>query len=86
MVAFESDAMPDNASLQNELPSCIEAENTELWFGVRFCIMDDAIYPELRIISITTGKSVKCYCPKLFPSFKATLELSFNRIMHVNKS
>ena len=25
---------------------------------------------------------VKCYSPKLFPSFKASLELSFSRIMH----
>ncbi|GFT72536.1 uncharacterized protein TNCV_973981 [Trichonephila clavipes] len=39
---------------------------------------------ELRVISIATGTSVKCYSPKSFPSFQASLELSFIRIMHAH--
>ncbi|GFT76280.1 uncharacterized protein TNCV_564531 [Trichonephila clavipes] len=46
--------------------------------------MDDPIYCELRVISIATGTSVKCYNPKSFPSFKTSLELSFSRIMHAH--
>ncbi|GFY02749.1 transposable element Tcb2 transposase [Trichonephila clavipes] len=42
--------------------------------------MDDPIYYELRVISIATCTSVKCYSPKSFPSFKASLELSFSSI------
>ena len=38
----------------------------------------------MRIISIATGTSVKCYSPNLFPSFKPFLELSFCRIMHTH--
>ncbi|GFV34535.1 transposable element Tcb2 transposase [Trichonephila clavipes] len=48
--------------------------------------MDDPICYELRVISIATGTSVKCYSPKSFPSFKASLELSFRRIMHAAKT
>ena len=44
--------------------------------------MDDSIDYELRVISIAIGTSVKCYSPKFFSSFKASLELSFSRIMH----
>ncbi|PRD27107.1 UNVERIFIED_CONTAM: hypothetical protein NCL1_36266 [Trichonephila clavipes] len=44
--------------------------------------MDDPIFCELKLISIATGTSVKWYNPKSFPSFTATLELSFSRIMH----
>ncbi|GFW27041.1 uncharacterized protein TNCV_92671 [Trichonephila clavipes] len=36
--------------------------------------MDDPICYELREISIATSTSVKCYSPKSFPSFKASLE------------
>ncbi|GFV19441.1 transposable element Tcb2 transposase [Trichonephila clavipes] len=46
--------------------------------------MDDPICYELRVISIATGSSVKCYRPKSFPSFKASLKLSFSRIMHAH--
>ncbi|GFW17234.1 uncharacterized protein TNCV_1957051 [Trichonephila clavipes] len=46
--------------------------------------MEDPICYELRVISIATGTSVKCYSPKSFPSFKASLELSFSRIMHAH--
>ncbi|GFW88369.1 transposable element Tcb2 transposase [Trichonephila clavipes] len=46
--------------------------------------MDDPICYELRIISIATGSSMKCYSPKSFPSSKASLELSFSRIMHAH--
>ncbi|GFW23164.1 uncharacterized protein TNCV_3802641 [Trichonephila clavipes] len=48
--------------------------------------MDDPICYELRVISIATGTSVKCYSPKSFPSFNASLELSFGRIMHPHVS
>ncbi|PRD36642.1 UNVERIFIED_CONTAM: hypothetical protein NCL1_08023 [Trichonephila clavipes] len=44
--------------------------------------MDDPVCYELRVISIATGTSVKCYSPKSFPSFKTSLELSSRRIMH----
>ena len=43
--------------------------------------MNDPICYELRIISIASGTSVKCYSPKSFPSFKVSMEISFNRIM-----
>ncbi|GFS94213.1 uncharacterized protein TNCV_3786701 [Trichonephila clavipes] len=43
--------------------------------------MEDPICYELRVISIATGKSMKCYSPKSLPSLKASLELSFSRIM-----
>ncbi|PRD24256.1 UNVERIFIED_CONTAM: hypothetical protein NCL1_44301 [Trichonephila clavipes] len=46
--------------------------------------MYDAICYELRVISIATGTSVKCYSPKLFNSFKSSLDLSFSRIMHLH--
>ncbi|GFX40466.1 uncharacterized protein TNCV_1412761 [Trichonephila clavipes] len=46
--------------------------------------MDDPICYELREISIATGTFVKCYSPKSFLSFKASLELYFSRIMHVH--
>ncbi|GFW86094.1 uncharacterized protein TNCV_1969021 [Trichonephila clavipes] len=46
--------------------------------------MDDPICCELRVVSIATGTSTKCYIPKSFPSFKASLELSFSRIMQAH--
>ena len=79
MAAFVLDAMPINAAFQNTVPNDIVAEHPELWSGVRFCIMDDPICYGLRIISIATSTSVKCYSRKSFPSFKASL-----RIMHVH--
>ncbi|GFX46238.1 uncharacterized protein TNCV_1371801 [Trichonephila clavipes] len=56
----------------------------ELWFGVQFRIMDDSICYELRVISVATVTFLKCNSPKSFPSFKASLELSFSRIMHAS--
>ncbi|GFT38075.1 hypothetical protein TNCV_4103131 [Trichonephila clavipes] len=44
--------------------------------------MDNPICYELRVISIATGTSSKCYNPKSFPSSKASLELSFSRTEH----
>ncbi|GFV47308.1 uncharacterized protein TNCV_4829641 [Trichonephila clavipes] len=46
--------------------------------------MGDRICYELRVISIATGTSMKCYSSKTFPSLKASLELSFSRIMHAH--
>ncbi|GFV76692.1 uncharacterized protein TNCV_4729121 [Trichonephila clavipes] len=46
--------------------------------------MDYPISNELKLISIATATSMKCYNPKSFPSFKASMELSFSRIMHVH--
>ncbi|PRD32855.1 UNVERIFIED_CONTAM: hypothetical protein NCL1_19209 [Trichonephila clavipes] len=46
--------------------------------------MDEPICYELRVISIATGTSEKYYSSKSFPSFKASLELSFSRIMHAH--
>ena len=46
--------------------------------------MDDLIRYELKAISIATGASVKCYNLKSFPSNKASLVLSFNRIMNAH--
>ena len=47
-----------------------------------FRIMGDSICYELRTISLVTETSGKCYSWKSFTSFKASLELSFSRIMH----
>ena len=52
---------------------------------MRFRITDGPIHYELRAISIATGTSVKCYSLKSLLFFKASLMLSFNRIMHVHK-
>ncbi|GFV12188.1 uncharacterized protein TNCV_1536851 [Trichonephila clavipes] len=46
--------------------------------------MDDPVCYELKVISIATSTSVKCYSPKSFPSLKASLEQSFSRIMHAH--
>ncbi|GFW61965.1 uncharacterized protein TNCV_4669901 [Trichonephila clavipes] len=46
--------------------------------------MDDPICYEFRVISTATGMSVKCCSPQSLPSFKASLELSFSRIMHAH--
>ncbi|PRD23957.1 UNVERIFIED_CONTAM: hypothetical protein NCL1_45017 [Trichonephila clavipes] len=46
--------------------------------------MDDPVCYELRIISIATSRSMKCFSPKSFPSFKASLKLSLSRIMYVH--
>ena len=46
--------------------------------------MDDPIYCERRVISQATSTFVKCYSPKSFSSFKASLELSFIRIMQAH--
>ena len=52
--------------------------------NVQFRTMHDPNCYELRKISIAKCASVKCYRPKLFPSFKISLELSFSRIIHVH--
>ena len=52
--------------------------------GVRRRIIEDLISYKLKVTSIGTGKSVKCYSPKSLPSFKAFLDLTFSRIMHAN--
>ena len=44
--------------------------------------MDDPICYEWRVITVATSMCVKCYSPKSFPSFKASLELSFWEITH----
>ena len=82
MSAFVLDAMPMNAAIQSTLSNDTVAEHTKLWSEVRFRIMDDPIWHEFRLISTATGTSVKYYSPKSFSSFKASLELSFSRIMH----
>ena len=46
--------------------------------------MDGPICYDLKVISIATGTSVKCYSRKSFPFFKAFLELSFNSLMHTH--
>ena len=79
--AFVLDAMPVNAAFQIALSNDIVAEHRKLWSGMRFRIMDNPVFYELRVISIT-GTFVKCFTLKSFSSFKASLELSFSRIMH----
>ena len=64
MAVFVLDAMLVNVAFESALSNYIVAESPELWSGVRFRIMDDPICYELRVNSITTGTSVKCYCPK----------------------
>ena len=46
--------------------------------------MDDPVCYGLRVISIATGTSVKCYSPKSFPFFKASLEPSFSRLIRAH--
>ena len=46
--------------------------------------MDGLICYESKKISIATGAAVKCYNLKSFPSKKASLVLSFNRIMNAH--
>ena len=84
MTAFVLDAMPINAVFQSMFSNDIVTEHPELWSGVRFHIMDDLICYELKVISIARGTSVKCHSPKSFLSFKASLELSISRIMHIH--
>ncbi|GFS64756.1 transposable element Tcb1 transposase [Trichonephila clavipes] len=55
--------------------------STAAWTPVPFRIMDEPICYELRVISKATGTSVKCYSPKSFPSFKASLGLSFSYLL-----
>ena len=69
MATFVLYALLVNAALYNAFSNGKLADNSELWFGVRFRIMDDPICYELKAISIGTGTSVKCYTPKsIFPS------------------
>ncbi|GFW82301.1 transposable element Tcb1 transposase [Trichonephila clavipes] len=82
--AFVLDAMPVNAAFQSALSNDIVTYPPELWVELRFRILDDPICYELWVISIATGTSMRCYSPKSFPSFKASLELYFSRIMHVH--
>ncbi|GFW97664.1 uncharacterized protein TNCV_685341 [Trichonephila clavipes] len=82
MAAFVLDDIPMNAAFQSALSTDIVAEHPELWFRVRFLIIMDPICYELRVISTATGTSMKCYSPKYFPIFKASLKISFSRIMH----
>ena len=77
MAAFVLDVMPVNTPFQSVLSNDIVAEHLKLWCGVLFRMMNDPICFELRVISISTGMSVKCNSPKSFTSFKASLELSF---------
>ena len=60
----------------------IVGEYPEIWFRMRFCIMDDPIWYGLRVILIATIP--EALQPKLFPSFKVSLEQSFSRIMHAH--
>ncbi|GFY19487.1 uncharacterized protein TNCV_4646611 [Trichonephila clavipes] len=60
------------------------SNNSNLWFGVRFRIRDVPICYELRVISIAKDTSLKCYGPKSFPFFKASLELSFSSIIYAH--
>ena len=60
-------SMPVYAAFHNALSKDIVAEQLELWPVVQFLIMSDPICCELRVISIATGTSVKCYRPKIIP-------------------
>ncbi|GFX23291.1 transposable element Tcb1 transposase [Trichonephila clavipes] len=77
------------ASYRQLTAQCAIEQHSDLPLGsyglrVRFRFMDDPICYKLRVISIATGTSVKCYRPELFPSFKTSLELSFSRIRHAH--
>ena len=84
IIAFVLDAMPVNTAFQSALLNDIVTEHPELWSGVQFRIVDNPICYELRAISITTGKFMKCCRLKSFPSFKSSMELPFSRIMHAH--
>ncbi|GFT37449.1 transposable element Tcb1 transposase [Trichonephila clavipes] len=84
MTTFVLDAMPVNAAFQDALSKNIVALHQKLWFGVRSRNMEDPICYNLSVISIATGTCVKCYSPKSFLSFEASLELSFSRIIQAH--
>ncbi|GFV71218.1 uncharacterized protein TNCV_2429651 [Trichonephila clavipes] len=73
--------MPVNAAFQSALSNDIVTYHPELWFRVKFGIMDDPICYKLRVISTATGTPVKSYSPKSFPSFKESLNVTFSRII-----
>ena len=50
MAAFVLDAIPVDAAFQSALLNDTVAEHPELWFGVRFRIMDNLICYELNVI------------------------------------
>ncbi|GFT45077.1 transposable element Tcb1 transposase [Trichonephila clavipes] len=72
------------------LPECVMERHSgltpRLMVWVQFHIMDDPICYELSVISIATDASVKCYSSKSLPSFKASVGLSFSRMMHAHIS
>ena len=84
MAAFVLDAMSLSAAFKSALSNDLVAKHPELWSGVRFRIVDDPISYELRASSIAIDVSLKCCNPESFLSFKASLELSFSRIMHAH--
>ena len=65
---------PVNTTFKSALSKDIVAEHPEIWFRVRFHIIDDPICYELKVFSIARDTSIKCYSSKSFLSFK---ELSF---------
>ena len=84
IIEFVLDAAPVNTVFQSALSINIVAGHLELWSGERFRIMDDQVCHELRVILTATCMFANCYSPKPFSSFKAYLELSFSKIMHVH--
>ena len=73
-----------NAAFQKALSNDIVIEHTKLWSGVHAPFEDDSISYELRVISLAPGTSVKCYSPKSFSFFKASLEVPFSGILHAH--
>ena len=84
MSTFMLDAIPVNADFQSAFSNDSVAKRPETWSEVRFHITDGQVYYKLRVISIATGTSVKCYNLKSFPSFKTSIKLPFNRIMRAH--
>ena len=75
------DAIPISSVFQSALSNDIVVGHPELWFRLRFLIMDDAICYDFRITSIAQDALVKSYSPQSLSSFKPFLELYFNRII-----
>ena len=84
MAAFELDVMPVNATFKSALSNDMVTEQPELWSEVPFRNMHDPFCYELRVITIATRTSVKCYSPKPLPFFKVFLELTLSRILHAH--
>ncbi|GFY30989.1 uncharacterized protein TNCV_1629621 [Trichonephila clavipes] len=83
MPAFVLDAMPVNAAFQGALSNdnCDLIPGAVVWGAISYHGRSSLLRIEGNLNINRCDREVLCY-PKSFPSFKASLELSFSRIMH----